>query len=189
MHFQNSTVTPEDIEGFIESAYYINAGEAAPAYVSSSDYSRLSLLTICVLVLRYGFTVTGEGACADPARYNREIGEKIAREKAVEKIWPLLGFMLRDQLHQIETAPEKSWPHMTTRVGQKVVHALPMNRRDYNTLRGWALPVDENGDDEGFLVEYADVGSPNVEGYAGYVSWSPADVFERAYGPFKGTEL
>lgn len=58
----------------------------------------LSLLTFCVLVLRNGFTVTGESACASPENFNAEIGRKIAREKAIEKVWPLLGFRLRDEL-------------------------------------------------------------------------------------------
>lgn len=67
--------------------------------------------------------------------------------------------------------------------GTKQVKARPMNRADYNTLRGWQLPADEAGADEGYLVEYVDGGKANVEGYAGYVSWSPKDVFERAYNP------
>lgn len=67
--------------------------------------------------------------------------------------------------------------------GTKQVKARPMNRADYNTLRGWQLPADEAGTDEGYLVEYVDGGKANVEGYAGYVSWSPKTVFEMAYNP------
>ena len=70
---------------------------------------------------------------------------------------------------------------MKTYIGTKTVKASPMNRLAYNQLRGWALPSDENGDDAGFLVEYTDGGKPNLEGYAGYVSWSPAEQFEGAY--------
>lgn len=72
---------------------------------------------------------------------------------------------------------------MITYIGTKIINAAPMNRLDYNTLRGWTLPADENGADEGYLVEYLDGGKANVPGYAGYVSWSPKDVFERAYRP------
>lgn len=71
-------------------------------------------------------------------------------------------------------------------IGVKEINATPMNRRDYNTFRGWDLPANENGDDEGFLVEYIDGGSPNTPNYKGYVSWSPKDVFERAYQPSEG---
>ena len=67
--------------------------------------------------------------------------------------------------------------------GTKQVKATPMNRADYNTLRGWQLPADEDGTDEGYLVEYIDGGKANVEGYVGYISWSPKAVFEMAYNP------
>lgn len=57
-----------------------------------------SCLTVCCLTLKNGFTVTGESACASPENFNAEIGKEIARKNAREKIWPLLGFRLRDQL-------------------------------------------------------------------------------------------
>ncbi len=66
-------------------------------------------------------------------------------------------------------------------VGMKIIMAKPMTRIEYNNFRNWDLPSNENGDDEGYLVEYLDGGSPNTPDYAGYVSWSPKDVFERAY--------
>lgn len=55
-------------------------------------------LTICVLTLANGFTVTGESACASPANYNQEVGEKIAFDNAKDKIWALEGYALRDRL-------------------------------------------------------------------------------------------
>lgn len=70
---------------------------------------------------------------------------------------------------------------MNTYIGTKIVNATPMNRLDYNTLRGWTVPADENPADDGYLVEYTDGGKPNVEGYAGYVSWSPKEQFDNAY--------
>lgn len=66
-------------------------------------------------------------------------------------------------------------------IGKKEVNAIPMNRQEYNDFRGWKLPDDENGEDEGYLVEYVDGGKANTPQYNGYVSWSPRDVFERAY--------
>lgn len=66
-------------------------------------------------------------------------------------------------------------------LGTKLIAATPMTRLAYNQLRGWALPADENGDDEGYLVEYQDGGKPNMAGYAVYVSWSPKEQFEKAY--------
>lgn len=70
-----------------------------------------------------------------------------------------------------------------THIGTKLIQATPMTRADYNILRGWALPADECGEDDGYLVEYADGGPGNAFGYAGYISWSPKEVFERSYRP------
>ena len=70
---------------------------------------------------------------------------------------------------------------MKTFIGTKIINSKPMTRGEYNALRRWQCPADENPDDAGFLVEYTDGGKPNVPGFSGYVSWSPADVFERAY--------
>lgn len=67
--------------------------------------------------------------------------------------------------------------------GTKVVLGTPMNRLAYNQYRGWELPADENGDDEGYLVEYLDGGKSNHPDHKGYISWSPKDVFEKAYKP------
>ncbi len=71
-------------------------------------------------------------------------------------------------------------------IGVKEINAKPMKRAVYNVARGWTLPADENGDDDGYLVEYIDGGQANTTVYAGYVSWSPSDVFERAYKPMDG---
>ena len=59
----------------------------------------LPLLTFCVLALKNGFTVTGESACASPENFDAEVGRKIARQNAVQKVWPLLGFALKERLH------------------------------------------------------------------------------------------
>lgn len=66
-------------------------------------------------------------------------------------------------------------------IGTKRLLAQPMNRADYNSYRGWELPKDEDGSDAGYLVEYLDGGKPNDDRHGGYISWSPQDVFERAY--------
>lgn len=70
---------------------------------------------------------------------------------------------------------------MKQHIGVKLINAKPMTRLEYNQFRGWELPADENGADDGFLVEYIDGGKANTQDYAGYISWSPKDVFERAY--------
>jgi hypothetical protein len=99
-------VTPTDIEANVDGEYYFTAAEGVQAAMHSQDeftrltgaHAELKLLTFCVLRLKNGFTVTGESACASPENFDAEIGRRIARQNAVQKIWPLLGFRLRDQL-------------------------------------------------------------------------------------------
>lgn len=67
--------------------------------------------------------------------------------------------------------------------GTKRLHATPMTRGEYNAYRGWENPASENPADGGYLVEYQDGGKANDSRHAGYISWSPADVFERTYRP------
>lgn len=71
-------------------------------------------------------------------------------------------------------------------IGTKMINAVPMTRAEYNDFRGWQLPEDENGEDAGYLVEYLDGGKPNTLQYAGYVSWSPKEQFDKAYRPTDG---
>ena len=100
-------VTPADLQVNIAHEHYFTAADgvqtAGAVHLPAGEgwtLGSLQLLTICVLVLRNGFTVTGESACASPENFNAEIGRRIARENAVNKIWPLMGFRLRDKLAQ-----------------------------------------------------------------------------------------
>jgi len=94
-------ITPADIEANIVSEHYFTAAEGiagrevAPIHPAPQS---LHLLTFCVLVLRNDFTVVGESACASPENFNAEIGRKIARQNAVAKVWPLMGYELRSKL-------------------------------------------------------------------------------------------
>jgi hypothetical protein len=93
-------VTPADIEANIACENYFTAREGIEGATRNAGpwHESHGLLTFCVLVLRNGFTVTGESACASADNFDAEIGRRIARTKAVEKVWPLLGFRLRDRL-------------------------------------------------------------------------------------------
>jgi hypothetical protein len=92
-------ITPADIEANIASEHYFTAAQAVGLTSGDTPPESLDLLTFCVLVLRNGFTVTGESACASPENFNAEIGRRIARENAVAKVWPLMGYELRTHLH------------------------------------------------------------------------------------------
>lgn len=101
-------VTPADIEANIVSENYFTAADGVLGEQSYRHYVQgdrqtaprppLDLLTFCVLELKNGFTVTGESACASPENFDAEIGRKIARQNAVAKIWPLMGYELRSKL-------------------------------------------------------------------------------------------
>lgn len=102
-------ITPADIEANIEIAYYFTGEEALQfAGQNGSPFAAhrsMKLLTFCVLVLRNGFTVTGESACASPENFNVEIGRRVARENAVAKIWPLMGYQLKQNLYNLAKGP------------------------------------------------------------------------------------
>lgn len=112
-------VTPEHIQETIASEHYFTAEdgviglcekhevkkdsgtfELTKSAVDLSDKSPISLLTFCVLVLKNGFTVTGESACASHENFDAEIGRKIARQNAVQKIWMLEGYLLKQRLFE-----------------------------------------------------------------------------------------
>jgi len=98
-------VTPADIKANIASEHYFTASDGITG-VSVREKAgiptdpALNLLTFCVLVLRNGFTVTGESACASPENFDAELGRKIAHANAVTKIWPLMGYELKERLYQ-----------------------------------------------------------------------------------------
>lgn len=71
----------------------------------------------------------------------------------------------------------------------KRVIPTPMNRLAYNIYRGWDLPEDEDGSDEGYLVEYLDGGKPNDNRHDGYISWSPKEQFDNGYTSVKDTSF
>ena len=101
-------ITLEGIEANIKECHYFTALDGVDGRfrggpeAQACDGKALGLLTFCVLVLRNGFTVTGESACASPENFDAEIGRKIARQNAVAKIWPLMGYELRSKLFNKE---------------------------------------------------------------------------------------
>lgn len=104
-------IKPADIEANIVSEHYFTARDGRRGAIQDGTYAgrerptfgeadlvRLDLLTFCVLMLRNGFMVTGESACASSENFDAEIGRKIARENAINKVWPLMGYALRTEL-------------------------------------------------------------------------------------------
>lgn len=94
-------VTLANIEDAISQEYSFTLGDAVICMTrlpAPGVGSPLHFLTMHVIVMKNGFVVTGESAPADPLNFNPELGAKFARENAIRKIWPLMGFALRDRL-------------------------------------------------------------------------------------------
>lgn len=63
--------------------------------------------TICELTLENGFVILGHSACADLANFSKEKGEQYAFEDALEKMWPLEGYLLKESLYRAEAKPQR----------------------------------------------------------------------------------
>ena len=124
-------VTEGDVEAAIASEWYFTATDGVMGAVKNphwTDVERgtlewqnaaqidhlpetLSLLTLCVLVLRNGIKVVGESACVSAANFDPEVGRQLARKDAVRKVWPLLGMELATRLAtRPKLNPGCAWP-------------------------------------------------------------------------------
>ena len=127
-------ITPADIEAAIIGESYFTAAEGGigayhthgEVYQGEGDihHDSLGLLTFCVLVLKNGFTVTGESACASPENFDAELGRKIARRNAVDKIWPLMGYELKSKL---ATEPKNHIERMQAELNQLAERLLKLD--------------------------------------------------------------
>lgn len=115
-------VTPGEINAAIASEFYFtalqgarmaaidavdDAGGAAPMAAATPLHPELALITFCVLILRNGFKVIGDSAPVSSQNFDAEMGRKIARQNALEKIWALEGYLLKERLYQL-TQPMQS---------------------------------------------------------------------------------
>lgn len=82
----------------------LNAPRLSPPHIDAQIVAEQyyvfpgTTLTVCALTLKNGFHVIGESAAASPANFDVEIGRKISRENARNKIWALEGYLLRSKL-------------------------------------------------------------------------------------------
>jgi len=87
-------VSLTDIETEIGARYDFTADKA----VGLPEHFQLSVLSICLVVMRNGFIVVGKSAPASRENFNAELGRKLAYEDCIRQLWPLMGFALRDKL-------------------------------------------------------------------------------------------
>lgn len=95
-------VTLANIEAAIEHTFYFTGHRAVlmTSAVGRTVPRELETLTICLMVLKNGFTVVGKSAAASPENFDAEVGRKFAYDDGVRQLWPLMGFALRDKLAQ-----------------------------------------------------------------------------------------
>lgn len=103
-------VTPADIEANIASEHYFTGADGVSAGVldgrAIGSLPSLGLITFCVLVLRNGHRIVGvnEGPVST-ANFDAELGRKLARQKAIDQVWPLVGYELKERLYRAQMAP------------------------------------------------------------------------------------
>lgn len=95
---QAPKITWEDVEDNIKEVYYFNAYDAVYGTEDRDQTHPLSVLTFCVIVLQNGYTVTGESACVSHENFDADTGRCLARQNALEKVWPLMGYVLKEAL-------------------------------------------------------------------------------------------
>lgn len=159
-------VTKKDLEANIASYVIFNAVDAVHGCPVSES---LNLLTLAIITTNNGFTVTGQSACAYPENYDQEIGERLALADAKNKLWALMSYELKSKV-AITLGSGLTFGD-NTYFCSKAVNATPLNRRDYNIARGWTLPSNEDGDDEGYV---------HTDGF-GHTQWTPKETFERDF--------
>ncbi len=121
------------------------------------------VLTICILTLQNGFMATGESACASPENFNKEMGEEIAKSRAISKVWEVMGYALRQKLHDqtkgtLYTRMIDEYQQVKTRA-EKLTGFI--NTEDYLKLHG----VDKQllVQQKNVMVEYCEILADRLE--------------------------
>lgn len=68
--------------------------------IGNVEYTVIGTLTICIVTAKNGFQFTGESACVDPKNYRKELGEELALKRAIEKLYVVEGYMLKELQYQ-----------------------------------------------------------------------------------------
>lgn len=177
-------VTPEHIQSVISHELYFTAqqgvyGEAVFHVTDLKDtpaypvHKSLGLLTFCVMVLKNGFTVTGESACASPENFDPEIGRKIARDNAVNKIWMLEGYLLKQKLSETPAVLQSDLPPHQLRVLEELTQLSEKLKKLNNFINGDSrifngLDPEEQKrlrDQSNFMTEYQTVLAQRVAAF------------------------
>ena len=82
---ENRSTNLEHIEGLVGDCQFHKLGKKT---------------TVCLLTMNNGFEIVGTSGVVDAAKYDAEIGNKIAKENAIKKVWEIEGYRLQCLLAQ-----------------------------------------------------------------------------------------
>jgi len=88
------SLTPDDIEATIANHYF----HVIPG----------TTMTLCALTLRNGFIVTGTSAAVSPENFDAAMGREIAHRNAVDQIWQLEGYLLKQRLYEMGSGADSA---------------------------------------------------------------------------------
>jgi hypothetical protein len=155
--------------------------------IANQTFTHIGLLTICVLTLDNGFMVTGESACADPANYRADIGEKIAYDMAERKIWPLLGFALKEAMAARKAVRGEDAVEFAARSAHEVNRAYCLALGDTSQVPWHEAPanIQESArDGVRYVLEHPD--STPADQHANWLEFKQRDGWK--WGPVKDAE-
>lgn len=184
-------VTMEHIESIITSESYFTAAQGAYQAGAMSPFNpALGLLTFCVLTLRNGFTVTGQSACASAENFDEQAGREYARKDAVNKVWPLEGYLLRQRLHDgarpdpTAVVPEGLSDEQVARVCHEVNRAYCAALGDHSQAAWEDAPEwQRSSASMGVALHRA---HPDAGSEASHIAWTQNKINDGwTYGPIK----
>ena len=79
--------------------------------------------TVCSITMRNGYTVIGESSCVLKSNFDAARGRNYAYEDALDKVWPLEGYLLAERLHNTgrgDTAHDIGWAVQQMKNGKAV---------------------------------------------------------------------
>lgn len=134
-------------------------------------------ITICILFLQNGAKLIGKNYGAiNSNNQDWELAKELAYEDAFDQLWELEGYLLRQRMFEQSQAKPPIHADEMRYVEVKMVRAKPMTGDAFKKSKGLPTTPEIKTNDEGYQVTYED----------GYVSWSPKEVFEKAYTCVKG---
>lgn len=98
-------VTPESIEArIVEERYFSGADGLEGSFegmhtLTNGMSDAFRHVTFCAMMLDNGSKIVGINyGSVDPKNFDSQLGKKLARQKAIDQIWELEGYLMRERL-------------------------------------------------------------------------------------------